>query len=110
MRPLPTNDLQRNTPFRYWRCDRGDGRLITFFDFLREKSFIRPLSPQQIEELRRNVQSVNCSNCGGAAYLAKQSALAHCGAPLSIVDLKPTEEVTAQLTHAPRPRPSEPAP
>jgi hypothetical protein len=109
MRLLLTNDLQRNTPFRYWRCDRGDGRFITFFDFLREKSFIRPLSPQQIEELRRNVQSVNCSNCGGSVALAQQSVCAHCGTPLSMFDLKHTEEVIAQLRHAAEPRPIDPA-
>src|SRR5687768_825684 len=33
-RLMPTNDVQRNTSFRYYRCDRGHGRFITFFDFL----------------------------------------------------------------------------
>jgi len=64
-RLLATNDLQRNTPFHYWRCDAGHGRFITFVDFLREKDFIKPLSPAQLQELRNHVQSVNCSNCGG---------------------------------------------
>jgi hypothetical protein len=109
MRLLLTNDLQRNTPFRYWRCDRGDGRFITFFDFLREKSFIRPLSSQQIAELRRNVQSVNCSNCGGPVDLATRSSCTHCGTPLSMLDLKQTEEVIAQLRHAAEVRPIDPA-
>ena len=59
-----THDQQRNTRFQYLRCPRDHGRLITFVDFLREKDFIRPLSPQQIDELRQNVQTVNCSNCG----------------------------------------------
>jgi ribosomal protein L37E len=108
-RLLPTNDLQRNTPFRYWRCDRGDGRFITFFDFLREKNFIRQLSTQQIAELRQNVQSVSCSNCGGSVDLMKQSACAHCGTPLSMFDLRHTEEVIAQLRHAAEPRPIDPA-
>jgi DNA-directed RNA polymerase subunit RPC12/RpoP len=109
MRLLLTNDLQRNTHFSYWRCDRGDGRFITFFNFLREKDFIRPLSPQQIEELRRNVQSVNCSNCGGPVDLAKESACPHCGTPLSMLDLKQTADVVAQLQHAAEPRPIDPA-
>jgi len=30
-------------------------------DFLREKDFIHPLSPQQINELRKNIQIVKCS-------------------------------------------------
>ena len=42
LRLLLTNDRQRNTPFRYRRCAREHGRLITFFDFLREKDFVRP--------------------------------------------------------------------
>src|SRR5581483_1609437 len=61
---LITWDRQRDTRFQYRRCARGDGRLITFAEFLREKNFIRPLTPQQIEELRQNVRTVNCSNCG----------------------------------------------
>src|SRR5438105_13907833 len=37
----PTHDLQRTTPFTYWRCGMGHGRLITFHQFLREQNFIR---------------------------------------------------------------------
>ena len=48
-----THDQQRSTQFQYLRCPRGHGRLISFVDFLREKDFIRPLTPQQIDELRR---------------------------------------------------------
>lgn len=107
-RLLPTNDIQRNTSFRYWRCDRGHGRFITFFDFLREKDFIRPLSSQQLDELRSNVQSVNCSNCGGPVDLAKGSTCAHCGTPLSILDSKQAEKVVAQLKRASEPRPIDP--
>ena len=51
-----THDMQRTTRFEYLRCPNGHGRLTTFFDFLREKDFIRPLTPQQIAELRQNVQ------------------------------------------------------
>ena len=49
---LLTHDWQRNTPFTYWRCDKEHGHFIGFFDFLREKDYIRPLSPQQIAKLR----------------------------------------------------------
>jgi hypothetical protein len=109
MRLLLTNDQQRNTAFQYWRCNREEGRFITFFNFLREKNFIRPLSAQQLEELRRNVQSVNCSNCGGPVDLAKQSVCSHCGTPLSMFDLNQTQAVIAQLRHAAEPRPIDPA-
>ncbi len=53
LRLMDTHDRQRDTPFRYWRCGRRHGRFITFFDFLREKDFVRPLSPAQVAELRR---------------------------------------------------------
>jgi hypothetical protein len=82
-----THDMQRNVRFQYLRCPHGHGRLITFYDFLREKNFIRPLSAEQIEQLRRQVRTVNCSNCGGPVDLAQQSSCAHCGSPLSMLDL-----------------------
>src|SRR5206468_11747481 len=85
---LPTHDRQRETPFEYWRCDNGHGRFITCFNFLREKSFIKPLSAAELDELRRNVQTVNCSNCGGAIDVGKASTCPHCGSPLSIINMK----------------------
>jgi hypothetical protein len=99
-RLVVTHDKQRNTPFQYLRCGRGHGRLITFFDFLREKSFIRTLSPEQVEELRRNVQTVNCSNCGAAIDLARASTCAHCGSPLSMLDVQQTQQLVTQLQNA----------
>jgi hypothetical protein len=97
IRLLLTNDRQRNTPFRYWRCGRDHGRLITFFDFLREKDFIKPLSPQQLADVRAHVQSINCSNCGAPVDVARESACAHCGSPLSMIDAAQIEHLTAQL-------------
>jgi Zn-finger nucleic acid-binding protein len=95
-----TQDQQRNTRFSYFRCPNEHGRLTTFFDFLKEKDFIRPLTPQQIAELRKNVQIVNCSNCGGPIDLAKGSACAHCGSPLSMLDMNQAERLVAQLKAA----------
>jgi len=108
-RLIDTHDMQRNTPFRYWRCPHEHGRVITFLEFLREKDFVRPLSAQQVDELRRNVQTVNCSNCGAPIDLARSSSCAHCGSPLSMLDLKQAEKVVAQLRHASEPRSLNPA-
>src|SRR5262245_35845350 len=91
-----THDMQRSTKFEYLSCPNTHGRLTTFFDFLREKDFIRPLTPQQIDELRRNVQSVNCANCGAPVDLTTGSACAHCGSPLSMLDLTQAERLVAQ--------------
>ncbi len=104
-RLLLTHDQQRNTRFQYLRCPRGHGRLITFVEFLREKDFIRPLSAQQIAELRENVQVVNCSNCGGPIDLATHAACKHCGSPLSMLDMKRAGALVAELREADRPRP-----
>jgi Zn-finger nucleic acid-binding protein len=95
-----TQDLQRNTRFTYFRCPNDHGRLTTFFEFLKEKDFIRPLTPQQIAELRKNVQIVNCSNCGAPIDLAKGSACAHCRSPLSMLDMDQAERLIAQLKAA----------
>jgi Zn-finger nucleic acid-binding protein len=97
-----TQDMQRSTRFEYFRCPNQHGRLITFFDFLKEKDFVRPLTPQQIAELRRNVQSINCSNCGAPIDLAKRADCGHCGSPLSMLDMNQAERVIAQLQDAAR--------
>jgi ribosomal protein S27AE len=95
-----TQDMQRNTRFEYFRCPNNHGRLTTFFDFLREKDFIRPLTAHQIAELRKNVQFINCSNCGAPVDLAKHSDCQHCGSPLSMLDMQQAEKVIAQLREA----------
>ena len=95
-----TQDMQRTTRFEYLNCPNGHGRLISFFDFLREKDFIRPLTPQQIAELRQSVGSVNCANCGGPVDLSKGAACSHCGTALSMLDMKQAETLVAQLQKA----------
>jgi hypothetical protein len=108
-RLMPTNDRQRSTPFRYWRCDRGHGRFITFFDFLREKDFIRPLTAAQLQELRQNIHIVNCSNCGAPIDVASRSDCAQCGSPISMLDMKQAEQLVEQLRSAAQPRPVDPS-
>jgi hypothetical protein len=97
-----TQDMQRSTRFEYFRCPNEHGRLTTFFDFLKEKDFIRPLTPQQIAELRKNVQSINCSNCGAPVDLGRGSECTHCGSPLSMLDMHQAERLIAQLRDADR--------
>lgn len=107
---IPTHDRQRNTPFQYLRCPRNHGRLISFVEFLREKDFIRPLSAEQIADLRASVATVNCSNCGASIDLATSSACSHCGSPLSMLDVSQTGAVVAALRDAePTGRPIDPA-
>jgi len=99
-RLLQTHDIQRNTKFQYWRCEAGHGRLMSFIDFLRAKDFVKALTPQQVAELRQNVQTINCSNCGGTLDLGKDTVCAHCGAAISMLDLKQMAKTIEQLQAA----------
>jgi endogenous inhibitor of DNA gyrase (YacG/DUF329 family) len=100
-RPLAAmQDRQRDTRFSYWRCETDWGRLTTFFDFLREKNFIRPLSPERLAELRRYTPTVNCSACGAPVDLARESACSHCRAPLSMIDPDQVQAAVAELRRA----------
>ena len=108
-RLLLTHDLQRTTKFTYWRCGNEHGRFIGFLDFLREKNFIRTLSPKEINELREKIQTVNCANCGAAINLATDSLCAHCGSPLSVLDMNQPQRMLNQLQQAAEPRPIDPA-
>jgi hypothetical protein len=95
-----TVDRQRTTTFAYWRCPAEDGRLSTFFDFLREKDFVRPLSPERLAELRRWARTVNCSACGAPIDVARESACGHCRAPLSMLDPDQVRKVVDELRRA----------
>ena len=103
-------DQQRSTRFEYRTCPSRHGRLISFFNFLREKDFIRPMTPAQLAELRRHVQAVNCSNCGAPVDLTKGTGCAHCGSPLSMLDVKQAQGlVDALASQASAGRPVDPA-
>lgn len=108
-RLLLTHDRQRQTTFEYWRCDADHGRLITFYNFLREKDFIRPLSPSQLSALRDRLQTVRCSSCGAPIDIRKTSACSHCGTVLSLLDMDQAVRLLQELKQAAEPRPIDPA-
>jgi hypothetical protein len=89
-----THDLQRTTHFTYWRCTNGHGQLITFTQFLREKNFIRPPSPEELTKLKASVRQIACSQCGAPIDLSTDVACPHCGA--AIID----SEGVAKALHA----------
>jgi hypothetical protein len=96
-RLLLTNDQQRATKFAYWRCGQEHGKFIGFVDFLREKDYIHPLTPQQVEQLRQNVQTVSCSHCGAPIDLNQTSVCACCGSPLSLLDMQHPQLLLEEL-------------
>jgi hypothetical protein len=106
---LLTNDMQRATRFSYWRCGNEHGKFMRFFDFLKEKNFVRPMPAQQLDELRQNMQTVHCANCGAPIDLAASSSCAHCGSAISILDRSQAQKTLAQLQQAAAPRPVDPA-
>jgi Zn-finger nucleic acid-binding protein/uncharacterized protein YbaR (Trm112 family) len=104
-----THDIQqRATRFEYWKCPKH-GHFITFLQFLKEKDFVRPLTPKQIAELRQNVQTINCSNCAGPIDLVNQSACPHCGSPLSMIDMTQIAAHVHELEQTPAAPPPGPS-
>ncbi|HUC54966.1 MAG TPA: zf-TFIIB domain-containing protein [Candidatus Cybelea sp.] len=102
------HNMQRNMPFTYWRCPNDEGHYIAFFEFLKEKNFIHPLSAEQIKELRQNVQFVNCSNCGASINLESNFACPYCHSPISMLDMKQPQRMLDQLKQAAEPKPLDP--
>jgi hypothetical protein len=102
------HDIARNVHFTYWNCPNQHGHFITFFEFLKEKNFIHPLSPKEIAQLRESVRTVNCSSCGAPIDLATSSACSYCHAPISVLDLKEQQRMLEQLKQAAIPKPVDP--
>ena len=92
-----TQDVQRTNRLVYHRCPQGHGRLTTFFQFLREKNFIRDLSKGEIEQLAVNVKQVRCSSCGASIDLARDTSCSHCKAAISILDNAAVEKALVEL-------------
>jgi hypothetical protein len=79
-------DLTKAGRFSYFRCVRGDGRFTPFFQFLREKQFVRSLTPAEIQRVRAQVRQVQCSQCGAPINLELGTECKYCHAPLSLLD------------------------
>jgi hypothetical protein len=82
----PTQDLQKATRFTYFRCRHGHGRYTPFVQFLREKNFIRPIPPEELERLKKLVRVIQCSSCGAPVDLERQAACGYCRAPIAVLD------------------------
>lgn len=81
-----TRDLQHTTRFTYYRCRYGHGRFTPYVQFLREKNFIRPVDPAEIERLRAFVTTVRCVSCGAPVPLERSAVCPYCGAPVMLLD------------------------
>ncbi len=92
-----TNDVTRTGRFSYFRCPQGHGRLISFVQFLREKNFVRTLSPVELTALSAKVRQIRCSSCGAGVDIAHDTACTHCGAPVSVLDENAVAAALAEL-------------
>jgi Zn-finger nucleic acid-binding protein len=99
-----THDVQRTNRITYYRCPDGHGRFTTFFQFLREKNFVRSLTGAEINRLKANVAQVRCSGCGAPVDLARDSQCTYCRAPISILDAEAVKKTLAELDEQERRR------
>ncbi|HYL61073.1 MAG TPA: hypothetical protein VE077_00505 [Candidatus Methylomirabilis sp.] len=102
------HNMARNIRFVYWLCPNQHGHFMGFFEFLKEKNFIHPLTPAEIQHLRESVQTVNCSSCGASINLQANSSCPFCHSPVSMLDLKEQQRMLAELQAAAAPKPVDP--
>ena len=105
-----TQDIQRTNRLVYHRCPQGHGRLTTFFQFLREKNFVRDLSKLEIERLAVDVKQVRCSSCGAPIDLARDTSCSHCKAAISILDNDAVVKALSELQSGELQRKAKPDP
>jgi Zn-finger nucleic acid-binding protein len=91
-----THDQVRTTKFSYYRCAQH-GRFITFFEWLREKSLVRPPNAKELSDLKARVTVVNCSNCGAPVSIDTETACNHCAAPVSVLASENIEKTLKDL-------------
>ena len=99
-----THDIMGTNRFTYLRCPAGCGRLTTFFQFLREKHFVRSLAPHELRQLRAQVAQVRCSSCGAFLDLDRGTACQYCRAPVSILDPDAVRRTLQELSAQERER------
>jgi hypothetical protein len=87
-----TSDFSKSGHFFYFRCTAGHGRLTPFFQFLREKQFVRSLNEAELARVRAEIRQVQCSSCGAPIDLERDTQCSHCGAPLAVLDADAVEK------------------
>jgi phage FluMu protein Com len=99
-----THDLQHTTRLTYYRCRYGHGRFTPFFQFLREKNFVRPLDPRELERLKASVRTIRCSSCGAPVDIERSTVCRYCQAPIVALDPDAVEKALRELDAAERQR------
>ena len=89
--------MQRATRFTYFRCPAGHGRVLTYYQFLRAKNFVRSLNADEVADLRRRIKQVNCANCGAPIDLGVNAVCSFCRTPVSMLDPDQMQKAVTQL-------------
>lgn len=92
-----THDIERTNRIVYYRCAEGHGRFTTFLQFLREKEFVRSVTPAEIARLRATVAQVRCSSCGAPVDIARDAECPYCHAPISVLDVDAVRRTLGEL-------------
>jgi hypothetical protein len=103
-------DLSKSGRFSYYRCPKGDGRFTPFFQFLREKQFVRSLTAGEVQRLRTQVRQVRCSECGAPIDLEHSTQCQYCHAPISFLDPDAVEKALHMWSDAENRRRAGPTP
>jgi len=93
-----TQDLLRATRFAYYRCRYGHGRFTPFFQFLREKNFVRPLDSAELARLKQSIRTIRCASCGAPVDIERSIACSYCHAPIMALDPDAVEKTLRELS------------
>jgi hypothetical protein len=93
-------DVSKTGRFSYFRCPHGDGRFTPFFQFLREKQFVRNLTEAELRRVRAQVRQIRCSECGAPIDLEHDSVCKYCRAPVSFLDAEAVEKAVRMWSSA----------
>ena len=81
-----THDMCKSGPLQYFRCATDGGRLTPFFQFFREKDFLRRLTPAELQQVRVKIKQLQCSNCGAPVDLEHNTSCTYSGSPIAMID------------------------
>lgn len=95
-----TRDRVKDTPYEYFRCSQGHGKLMAFAAFLRARHFVRDLSEAEVQTLRVEARAIRCSGCGAAIDIATHSACRYCHAPIAVLDADQLAKTVSALEAA----------
>ena len=93
-------DLGKAGRFSYFTCPKGEGRYTPFFQFLREKQFVRSLTSVELQRVRAQVRQIRCSECGAPVDLEHENQCSFCHAPVSFLDSEAVEKAVRMWSEA----------